>query len=224
MLAQEPAFGLCLAESRRLSNLGPLALLVRDASTLREALETLMHHMHVHNEAVAVQVDAHGGLVVIRFELTAPGAWALHQATELVIGVACRVLQVLLGAPWRPRLVCFMHAEPASLAAHHRVLALVPRQLRRDRGAPACSRRRTLIAGRLIGRAPVRAPRALVQRPCFIAARPPIRTAKTIGGRSCRSTSVASAPAGPGGRIHGGARSRRPAQRSRPASRVSRRG
>ena len=35
---REPAFGLRLAESRRLSNLGPLALLVRDEPTLRRAL------------------------------------------------------------------------------------------------------------------------------------------------------------------------------------------
>lgn len=122
MLAQEPAFGLRLAESRRLSNLGPLALLVRDAPTLRDALETLMHHIHVHNEAVAVQVEAHGGLVVIRVEMTAPGSGSLHQATELVIGVACRLLQVLLGAQWQPRLVCFTHAAPPNLATHHRVL------------------------------------------------------------------------------------------------------
>src|SRR5215468_7915140 len=37
--AGEPAFGLRMAESRRLSNLGPLALLVRDQPTLRQALE-----------------------------------------------------------------------------------------------------------------------------------------------------------------------------------------
>ena len=40
----EPAFGLRLAESRRLSNLGPLGLLVRDEPTLRDALEAVMHH------------------------------------------------------------------------------------------------------------------------------------------------------------------------------------
>jgi AraC-like DNA-binding protein len=119
---REPAFGLRLAESRRLSNLGPLALLVRDEPTLRGALEVLMHHIHVHNEAVAVHVAEHGGLVVIRTELAAEGGSSLRQATELVVGVTCRVLQVLLGAGWRPRLVCFTHAAPRSLAVHHRVL------------------------------------------------------------------------------------------------------
>jgi AraC-like DNA-binding protein len=118
----EPAFGLRLAESRRLSNLGPLALLVRDQPTLRRALETLMHHIHVHNEAVAVHVTEHGGLVVIRTELASDGGGPLRQATELVVGVTCRVLQVFMGAGWQPRLVCFTHAAPKQLVVHHRVL------------------------------------------------------------------------------------------------------
>lgn len=120
--AHEPAFGLRLAESRRLSNLGPLALLVRDEPTLRRALEALMLHIHVHNEAVAVHVAEHAGLVVIRTELSADGGGPLRQATELVVGVTFRVLQVFMGAGWRPRLVCFTHPAPPSLAVHRRVL------------------------------------------------------------------------------------------------------
>jgi AraC-like DNA-binding protein len=120
--AGEPAFGLRLADSRRLSNLGPLALLVRDEPTLRRALEALMRHIHVHNEAVAVQVDDYGGLLTIRTELTHEGEGALPQATELVVGVTCRVLQIFRGAGGHPRLVCFTHPAPRSLTVHHRVL------------------------------------------------------------------------------------------------------
>ena len=120
--AGEPAFGLRLAESRRLSNLGPLALLVRDEPTLRRALEALMRHIHVHNEAVAVQVDEFGGLLAVRTELTHDGEGSQRQATELVVGVTCRVLQIFMGAHWHPRLVCFTHAAPPRLAVHHRVL------------------------------------------------------------------------------------------------------
>ena len=120
--AGEPAFGLRLAESRRLSNLGPLALLVRDEPTLRRALEALMQHIHVHNEAVAVQVDEFGGLLAIRTELTHDGEGSQRQATELVVGVTCRVLQIFMGAHWHPRLVCFTHAAPPRLTVHHRVL------------------------------------------------------------------------------------------------------
>ncbi|MCC6194698.1 MAG: AraC family transcriptional regulator ligand-binding domain-containing protein, partial [Burkholderiales bacterium] len=117
----EPAFGLRLAESRRLSNLGPLALLVRDAPTLRETLEALVTHIHVHNEALSVHVEQVGNLVTIREELE-PGPAPVRQATELVVGVTFRVLAIFMGAGWRPRLVCFSHRAPQSMAVHRRVL------------------------------------------------------------------------------------------------------
>lgn len=119
--AHDPAFALRMVASRRLSNLGPLGLLVRDATTLRDALEVLMRHIHVHNEALSVQVAQHAALVVVRFALDRSGGEPVRQATELVVGVAFRVLGVLLGAAWRPRLVCFAHRAPASLAAHRRL-------------------------------------------------------------------------------------------------------
>jgi len=119
--AREPAFGLRMAESRRLSNLGPLSLLVRDEPTLRSALEALMRFIHLHNEALAVSVEQVSNLVVVRAELAAQGAQSLRQATELVVGVTFRVLQVFMGSHWRPRLVCFSHPAPPSVAVHRRV-------------------------------------------------------------------------------------------------------
>ena len=107
---------------RRLDQRLASALLVRDEPTLRRVLETMMHHIHVHNEAVAVQVDEQRGLVVVRTELSNDGSSSLRQATELVVGVSCRLLQVLMGASWQPRLVCFTHPAPRSLSVHHRVL------------------------------------------------------------------------------------------------------
>lgn len=118
---REPAFGLRMAEGRRLSNLGPLALLVRDQPTLRSALEALVHHIHVHNEALDVSVEQHSNLVVIRFEFNTEGAASQRQAFELVVGVIFRVLQVFMGAGWRPRLVCFRHAAPDSMVVHRRI-------------------------------------------------------------------------------------------------------
>lgn len=117
----EPAFGLRMAESRRLSNLGPLGLLVRDEPTLGDALAALVRHIHVHNESLALRVERSGGLVLIREELSAYGPAPLRQATELVLGVTFRLLCLFLGAPWRPRLVCFTHRAPANLAVHRRL-------------------------------------------------------------------------------------------------------
>ncbi len=119
---KEPAFGLRMAESRRLSNLGPLGLLVRDEPTLRHVLEALLRHIHLHNEALAVRVEQTGNLVVIREQLVTEGAKSLRQSTELVVAVTFRVLGIFMGAGWRgPRLVCFAHRAPARLSVHRRV-------------------------------------------------------------------------------------------------------
>lgn len=118
---REPGFGLRMAESRRLSNLGPLGLLIRDEPTLRSALEALVRHIHVQNEALVVRVEQASNLVVIRAELLSEGGQPVRQSIELVIGVMFRVLSVFLGAGWRPRLVCFTHRAPASLVVHRRV-------------------------------------------------------------------------------------------------------
>jgi AraC-like DNA-binding protein len=118
---KEPAFGLRLAESRRLSNLGPLGLLVRDEPTLRDALEAVMHHLHVHNEALTIGVEQHSNLVVVRLDLTVEGRASLRQSIELAVGVTFRVLQIFMGANWRPRLVCFTHAKPPTLSVHKRI-------------------------------------------------------------------------------------------------------
>ena len=121
-LADEPAFGVRMAEQRRLSNLGPLALLVRDEPTLRSALEALVRHLHLHNEALMVRLEQVGNLVSIQAELWSERGEPQAQATELVVGVTYRVLGIFMGAAWRPRLVCFAHAASGSASAAHRRL------------------------------------------------------------------------------------------------------
>ncbi|MBK9134579.1 MAG: AraC family transcriptional regulator ligand-binding domain-containing protein [Betaproteobacteria bacterium] len=115
---REPAFGLRMARSRRLSNLGSLGLALRDEPTLRAVLDALIAHIHVHNEALALRVEESGNLVLIREELTGGRGQPLRQATELVVGVTFRLLSLFLGASWRPRLVCFSHRAPAGTREH----------------------------------------------------------------------------------------------------------
>jgi Arabinose-binding domain of AraC transcription regulator, N-term len=75
-----------------------------------------------HIEALAVRVEQINKLVAIHEEFDPEGAASVRQATEFVVGVTFRVVQVFMGSGWRPRLVCFSHSAPARLAVHHRVL------------------------------------------------------------------------------------------------------
>ena len=58
-------FGLRLADRRTLSNLGALALLVREQPTIRKALEVLVGYMFLHSESLVIRLQEQNGLVVL---------------------------------------------------------------------------------------------------------------------------------------------------------------
>ena len=117
----ELAFGLRMAAARRLSNLGPLGLLLRDQPTLRHALEALAARMHLHNEAMSISVMQDGPFVAIREEMVIEGLPSVRQSVELAMGTTFRVLGIFLGEGWRPRMVTFRHPAPPSTAWHRHV-------------------------------------------------------------------------------------------------------
>jgi AraC-like DNA-binding protein len=115
------AFGLLMAEARRLSHLGPLGLLIREQPTLRLAVEVFVRYGSRLNEALFLTVEESSEVVVVREELIVGRSGSVRQSTELAIGVAFRMLRAFLGADWRPRRVCFAHDDPADRAVHERV-------------------------------------------------------------------------------------------------------
>lgn len=119
--ANEPGFGLRMAASRRLSNLGPLGLLLRDQPTLRHALEALVTYLHTHAEALSVSMFEAGDQVIIREEAVLEGGVQIPQAIEMAMGSTFRVMQIFLGERWEPKLVRFRHPKPSSTNAHRRM-------------------------------------------------------------------------------------------------------
>jgi AraC-like DNA-binding protein len=118
---QEESFGLRLAEHRLLSNLGPLALIVREGPTARKALEALVKYIRLHNEALNPRIDVEDGIVTVRPELRFQRPAPSRQAVELSVGVLGRTLRAFLGDSWRPRAVCFTHGPPHDLSVHKRI-------------------------------------------------------------------------------------------------------
>jgi AraC-like DNA-binding protein len=114
-------FGLRMAEGRKLSNLGPLAVVLRSQPTMRKALEAMRNYCHLQAEEVTLLVEENEGVLCIREELTPDGAEPLRQATEMSIGVLYRALRVLLGDQWQPTVVCFRHPPPRDASVHRRV-------------------------------------------------------------------------------------------------------
>ena len=115
-------FGLRLAETRTLSVLGPVGLLVREEATVRDALTSLMRYIRLHNEALYLRLEEADDEAIISVELRVERPIPVRQGVELAIGVLYRVLHSLLGARWRP-LVCFAHGAPVRLETYRRVFA-----------------------------------------------------------------------------------------------------
>jgi len=115
------AFGLLTSEARRLSNLGPLGLLVREQPTLRLAVEAFVQYGRRLNESLLLAIDEAGDVVVLREELVVGHSGPVRQSTELAIGVAFLMLRTLLGPDWRPLRVCFAHDAPVDRSVHERI-------------------------------------------------------------------------------------------------------
>lgn len=119
--AREPAFGLRMAASRRLSNLGPLGLLLRDQPTLRQALYRLADYLHLHNEAFSLKAVEAGDSICIRGDVLLASDAPRRQAVDAAMGISFRIVQFFLGETWRPRQVTFQHRAPDDVHWYRRV-------------------------------------------------------------------------------------------------------
>ena len=111
-------FGLRLSKARRLSNLGPFSLVVREETTARRAIETLGRYLQLHSELLSIRIEDAGQLAILRVHIVQGARMPRRQGMELFVGYLFRILQELLGPSWRPRRVLFTHSPPANLSGH----------------------------------------------------------------------------------------------------------
>lgn len=115
----DDAFGLRMALTRQLSNLGPVGMVIRDQPTVRESIRVLMRYHAALNGALAMSLEEQGALVLVREELLHTGrAQSTRQSIELAVGVLFVLMRQLLGSHWLPQRVCFVHAAPRDMGLH----------------------------------------------------------------------------------------------------------
>ncbi|WP_347957231.1 AraC family transcriptional regulator [Gordonia aichiensis] len=110
-------FGLRLAEQRRLSNLGPLSLVLREEPDVRSALDMLIRHQRMYNEAVDTRVQIVDGVATVRVAIKLERLTADRQSVDLATGVVFGFLRSLIGSTWTPIAVSSAHPAPADLTA-----------------------------------------------------------------------------------------------------------
>jgi AraC-like DNA-binding protein len=116
-------FGLRMAQTRRISNLGLIALAAREEPTVRDALLCLQRTAHLQNEMIRLDVEEANGIAVLRERFLGHMEGGTRQGVELAIGVLYRVVKEFLGTVEAPLSVCFMHAPPQDLRGHRKVFA-----------------------------------------------------------------------------------------------------
>ena len=104
--------GLRLAELRRLSHLGPLSLVLREESSMRNALTQLIRHERMYNEALHTRMQVADGVATVRVELDLGVVTPDRQSVDLAVGVLHSLLRELAPPTWRPLSVTFSHSPP----------------------------------------------------------------------------------------------------------------
>ncbi|MBF7731181.1 AraC family transcriptional regulator [Pseudomonas sp. N040] len=119
-------FGLRLAETRRISNMGPIALLATMQPTLREMLRVFCKFQRLNVEPLTLALEESRGVTVLRVELTVSHWQTSRHLVELIVGGLSHYLGLAVGSDWRPKAVHFRHAEPTDTALHRRVFHCMP--------------------------------------------------------------------------------------------------
>jgi AraC-like DNA-binding protein len=120
-------FGLRLAEFRRLANLGPLTLVIREEPDVRSILEMLIRYEHSYNQAIRIRLSESRRLATIRMDLELGKPVAARQATELAVGALHHIHRQLYGTRWQPLSICFPHPPPPDISTHLRIFGHVVR-------------------------------------------------------------------------------------------------
>ncbi|MDT4819463.1 HTH-type transcriptional regulator VirS [compost metagenome] len=121
-LSGQEAFGLLLAETRSLSNLGMLALVLRDEPTLRAVMQAFVRYTRLHNAGVQPRIEEAEEFTLLHVEMQFQRHGLWRQATEQSIGIGIRAMRMLMRDAFQPVKISFTHERPRSLEVHRRVL------------------------------------------------------------------------------------------------------
>lgn len=117
-------FGLRLSAVQDISVLGHLAIAMRNAQTMAEALQIISRYLFVHSTGMSVSVQRERGALrhgaEVRFELDVPGARVLRQAIDVCLGDVHRILQLLAGDAYELQAVALPHQPLAPLITYSR--------------------------------------------------------------------------------------------------------
>lgn len=110
--------GLRLAQRRRISNMGPIALLASMQPTLRQMLAVVCRYQALNIGPLSLALEEEGKVAILRGEFALAGRPVSRHVTELIFGGLARYIQAVMEPGWRPRAVMFRHPPPQGPTLH----------------------------------------------------------------------------------------------------------
>ncbi len=119
-----PDLGLRLSRWQGLDILGPVAVIVRNAATVGEALTEVAKFLYVHSPALKLEVidSSEDAELTFRYEITERGLPQLRQAYELSLANFARIVGLLAGDDAHLAAVSFMHDQLGPDSAYEETL------------------------------------------------------------------------------------------------------
>ncbi|AXF23081.1 AraC family transcriptional regulator [Burkholderia pyrrocinia] len=112
--------GVRVGEAWRLSDFGPISLLLQHQPTLRQLLAQIENYRHLLSDSVVIHLEETADIAVVHVGLVTGRPEPGPEMVELTVGVVFSLVRSALNPQYMPRSVHFAHAAPASLEVHRR--------------------------------------------------------------------------------------------------------
>lgn len=111
-------FGLLLGEKADPSHLGLVGFLLGAASTVGQALETLVKNIDLHDTGGTCELREEGNFCQLIFHVHQPGVSAIAQIHDMSAVIMCKIMRSLCGKQWNASQVLLMRRKPVDLTPY----------------------------------------------------------------------------------------------------------
>ena len=122
-LTKCPHVGLLLARPVNLQCFGIAGRLVRNASSVGDALQELAAYFALHDTGGLISAGIHNGTVSLSYGLYVPGLRNVDQICDFCIVVMGNVMRQLCGADWKPDAVLLPRRRPSDVRPYREAFA-----------------------------------------------------------------------------------------------------
>lgn len=120
--AGHASLGLLMGSQWRLSDFGPISLVLQHQASLSSMLRTFKDYDHMMSTTVGTEVVTQGRYSIIQLHLDTERETPGRHPTELGITALMSMCRYQLGKSWNPASIHFSHSSPSSTMSHRRVL------------------------------------------------------------------------------------------------------